>query len=132
METIDKLAWLLVVDRKVLYVRSKGKDLFFNAGGKREGSETDEQALIREIREELGVSLVPASIKYLAEFSAPAHGKVEGTLVRIKCFSADHQGELSPQSEIDELAWFSSKDRERTTATGKLILDWLAGQGMIA
>ncbi|MGC9551516.1 NUDIX domain-containing protein, partial [Vibrio metoecus] len=46
------LAWVLIQDGKLLAVRSKGKALFYFPGGKREAGESDEEALIREIKEE--------------------------------------------------------------------------------
>lgn len=125
METIDKLTWFCIKDRKVLFVRSRGKDSFYTPGGKREGGETDEQALIREIKEELNVDLVTNSIKYLETFKAQAHGKPEGVLVQLSSYSADFVGSLAPTSEIEELAWFTSNDKDRTSATGILVLHWL-------
>ena len=132
MASIDKLAWILLKDRTVLFVRPSGKEIFLNAGGKREGDETDEEALIREIKEELAVDLVPSSITYLETFSAQAAGHPEGTMVVITCFTADYaNGPLTPSSEIEELAWFTSKDAERTSITGRLILDYLKDKGLI-
>ncbi len=64
-KVIDKLAWIFIKDGKLLMVRSKGKELFYLPGGKREAGESDEQALVREIKEEISVDLVPDSIKYV-------------------------------------------------------------------
>jgi 8-oxo-dGTP pyrophosphatase MutT (NUDIX family) len=131
MPTIDKLSWFLVKDRTVLYVRAKGKELFFNPGGKREGSETDEQALTREIKEELGVGLVAGTFRHIQTFKAQAAGKPDGVMVESKCYTADHVGEPAPHSEIEELAWFTSADMRRTSVTGQLILRWLKEQDLI-
>ncbi|MFA0122432.1 NUDIX hydrolase, partial [Vibrio sp. 10N.261.48.A2] len=43
-KVIDKLAWIFIKDGKLLMVRSKGKELFYLPGGKREAGESDEQA----------------------------------------------------------------------------------------
>jgi 8-oxo-dGTP diphosphatase len=131
MNPIDKLAWILIRGRKVLYVRSKGKELFYNPGGKRDGSETDEQALTREIKEEVNVDLLPETITYVETFTAQAAGKPEGVMVEIKCYKADYQGTLAPASEIEELAWFTSADMERTSVTGQLILKYLKSNDFI-
>jgi len=128
---IDKIAWILIQNRKVLYVRTVSKELFYNAGGKREGSETDKQALIREIKEELNVDLVPESIEYLETFSAQAAGKPEGVMVEIKCYQARYHGLLTPVGEIEELAWFTSDDMERTSITGQLTLAYLKEHNLI-
>lgn len=61
MPTIDKVAWLHVVDGKLLAARSAGKDTWYLPGGKREEGESDVETLIREIAEELSVTLDPAS-----------------------------------------------------------------------
>lgn len=128
---IDKLAWLLVRNRKVLFLRSKGKRWFFSPGGKREGNETDQESLIREIQEELTVDLVPESITYLTTFSAPAAGQPEGVMVESKCYAAEYHGELTPASEIEELAWFRSTDTGGLTPMGVLIVEYLKKQNLI-
>ena len=131
MTMIDKLAWICTQDRKVLFVRSKNKDLFYTVGGKREGQETDEQALQREVQEEVDVSLVPETIHYLTTFKAQAHAQPEGVMVQLKCFAADHQGDLKPSAEIAELIWLASTDKERTTTPGAMVLDWLKEHDLI-
>lgn len=129
---IDKLAFILIKDKKVLMARARGKDVWLNPGGKRDVGESDEQALIREVKEEMSVDLVPESIKYYGTFEAQAHGKPEGTFVKITCYTSDYTGELMQAAEIEELAWFTSVDRERTSVTGQLILDDLHRKGLIA
>ncbi len=131
MNLIDKIAWVCIKNRKVLFVRSKGKDAFYNPGGKREGAESDSEALIREIKEEVSVDLLPATIKYLETFIAQAHGKPAGTRVEIKCWTADFVGDLRPNSEIEELAWLTSNDAARTSPTGQLTLAWLKRKNLI-
>ena len=86
---IDKLAWLYIQDGRLLSARSKNKTLFYLPGGKREVGESDEQALIREIKEEISVNLIPNSIQYVETFSAPADGKSSDTIVKLTCYFAD-------------------------------------------
>ncbi len=128
---IDKLAWMHIKDRKVLFARSFGKDVFYTPGGKREVGESDADALIREIREELDVDLVQDSLQLLHVFEGPAYGKVDGQQVRLTCYTGDYTGELKPFSEIEELVWLGSADTDHTTVTGTLVLHWLKEQGMI-
>ncbi len=127
---INKVAWLPVQDRKVLFVRAKGKELFYNAGGKPEKGEGDIEALARELQEELGVKLLPRTLEYLATFRGPVEGKPH-TFVQSRCYNAQCEGELVPSAEVEAFAWFTSADYERTTATGKLILDWLIERNLI-
>ena len=81
---IDKIAFIYIMERRVLAIVSKGRDVFYMPGGKRERGETDEQTLIREIEEELSVGIIPQSIRYYGTFKAQAHAKPEGTTVIAK------------------------------------------------
>ena len=129
---IDKLAWIQIVDKKIICTLSKGKDTYYIPGGKREVNETDHEALIREIKEELSVDLIPETIKSIGVFEAQAHGKPEGVVVQMTCYSSAYRGTLRPASEIAELAWFTHKDKEKCSAVDKIIFDWLHERGLIA
>ena len=100
---IDKLALILVRDRKQLVVRTAGKSAFFTPGGKREGAETDAQALVRECKEELDVDVAAETMEPYGVFQAQAFGKPEGTMVRMTCYTAEYTGTLTASSEIEEL-----------------------------
>ncbi|MBI2573846.1 MAG: NUDIX domain-containing protein [Candidatus Wildermuthbacteria bacterium] len=128
---IDKVAWLHIQNRKLLVVRSYGNDMFFMPGGKREQGESDALALLREAKEELNVDLIAATMKLVRVFEGEAHGKPPGTLLRSACYAAEHKGELKPSSEIEEIAWFTSKDTARATSNGLMIMRWLAEQNLI-
>lgn len=129
---IDKLAWLHIVDGKILCAVSKGKDAYYLPGGKREPGETDHQALIREIQEELSVDLIPATIRFAGVFAAQAHGKPQGTIVRMTCYEAGYQGALAPASEIAAADWLSYADRGKCSLVVQIIFDWLRDQGRLA
>ncbi|VVB76185.1 NUDIX domain protein [uncultured archaeon] len=53
MKEIHKIAALVVENNSFLMVRKAGKDIWTGLGGKPEGNETEEEALLREIKEEL-------------------------------------------------------------------------------
>ena len=129
---IDKLAWIQIVDKKVLCAKSKGKELYYIPGGKREPGESDQQAVIREISEELSVDLKSETIAYLGEFEAQADGKPQGTLVHMTCYTADYEGDIEPASEIAEFAWLGYADRDKCSLVVKIIFDWLLEKGLIA
>jgi len=126
MVEIDKLAWIHLEDGLLLGTRSRGKDKVYLPGGKREPGESDHQALLREIREELGVDLVPGTIRPAAVLRAPAHGKPAGVMVRLTCYTAAFTGTLRPESEIEELVWLGADDRDLCSAATLAVLDWLA------
>jgi 8-oxo-dGTP pyrophosphatase MutT (NUDIX family) len=129
--TITKAAWLCVRDRRVLAARSKGKSAFYLPGGKPEPGERMEEALIREVKEELSVDLVPASVLFVRRFTAQAHGKSAATTLRMECFSAEYIGEISPSNEIEEFAWLAYADYDKGSAAFKLVLDELRARGAI-
>lgn len=106
--SIDKLALIEIQDRKVLFARTRGQELSYSVGGKREEGETDIEALAREVREEISVEIVPETATLLHAFVGPAHGKPEGTVLEMKCFTCTYIGEPVPTSEIEELVWLSS------------------------
>lgn len=126
---LKAVAWLHWKDEKTLCVRSKGKDKFYIPGGKYEAGESDEGALVREIREELGVTLSPGSIREKMTVRAPAHGFLEPTTVEMKCFEAEYTGVLRAHSEIAELAWLSFEERSRCAPAARLAIEYLYNSG---
>lgn len=128
---VDKLAWVHLKDGKILMTRSRGKDVWYIGGGKREQGESDEEALMREVKEEFSVDMMLETIRHLGIFEAQAHGKSEGTMVRMTCYTGEYRGTLAPGAEIEELMWFTYGDRERTAPVDKIIFDWLKERGMI-
>ncbi len=128
---IDKLAFIEIQNRKILQTRSFGKDKWYIPGGKREENETDQQTLIREIKEELQIDLIPETITYYGTFEAQAHGKSEGTLVRMTCYTAKYQGELKPNAEIEKIDWFNYSRREDISPVDKIIFDDLKNKSLI-
>lgn len=126
---IDKIAYVRVENGKILSTRSKGRKKYYIPGGKREGNETDEETLIREIREELNVSIISATIKYLGTFTAQADSHSAGIIVKMTCYTAEFEGSLEPCSEIEEIKWLSYNDREQVSEVDKLIFDFLKETG---
>jgi len=131
MKEIDKIAWLYIKDKKILSTLSKGKDTYYFPGGKREENETDRETLLREINEELTVKIIPETIKYYGTFEAQAHGKAEGILVRMTCYTAEFEGELKPNAEIEEILWIDYKDIGSVSPVDKIILKDLLEKGLI-
>jgi 8-oxo-dGTP diphosphatase len=128
---IDKLAYIYIKDKKVLSTLSYGKDTWYIPGGKRERGETDEQALIREVKEELNVDLNPDTVQYYGTFEAQAHGKSEGTMVRMTCYTADFTGQIKANAEIEKTAFLGYADKSKTSQVDYLIFDSLHGKGLI-
>ncbi len=131
-QVIDKLAWIALNNRRFLAVRSYGKELFYLPGGKREVGESDSQALIREIKEELSIDLEPSSLRPAGVFKAQADGKAAGVEVQLTCYWAT-AGAEQPQAsaEIEELAWLNSDSRDRCSVAALKVLDWLIEQDLV-
>jgi 8-oxo-dGTP diphosphatase len=89
-KAIDKLAWLHIENRRVLCARSVGKSTFYDTGGKIDFGESDEEALVREIKGELSVDLDTTSLALFATLEAQADGKAEGVMVNITCYQGKY------------------------------------------
>ncbi len=131
MKKIDKIALIYIKDKKILSTLSKGKDTYYLPGGKREESESDEETLIRECKEELTIDINKNTIKYYGTFEAQAHGKAEGILVKMTCYTAEIDGKIQASSEIEEIKWLNYKDIDKISPVDKLIFNDLYKKGLI-
>jgi 8-oxo-dGTP diphosphatase len=103
--TIKVVAALIRDDAgRVLLVRKRGTAMFMQPGGKRDPGEDDVAALSREIAEELGCVLVPASVRPLGEFDAVAANEPRFR-VQANLYGVDVTGDILPSQEIDEAIW---------------------------
>lgn len=127
--TIDKIAWLKLANGKILSTRSKGKEVYYLPGGKREPGETDLETLVREIQEELAVTIDPTTAVHEGTFTAQAHGHPAGTEVQLTCYSAAHHGTPTASSEIAEVRWLTYEDRPVVSPVDQLIFDHLHETG---
>ncbi|OEO32068.1 DNA mismatch repair protein MutT [Devosia insulae DS-56] len=91
-------------DGRVLLVRKRGTNVFMQPGGKIEPGEASLAALQREVQEELGVAIDPATAHYLGRFSAPAAHETDATVVA-EVFWLAIQSNPVPQAEIEEARW---------------------------
>nr|WP_042938465.1 NUDIX domain-containing protein [Rhodococcus sp. AW25M09] len=89
----------------MIQTRSAGKSAFYMAGGKIDPGESPEQALHREIREELDATVIDA--RPLGVFECQAWGHPDGTSLEMTCFLADLSNEPTPTSEIAEIRYFT-------------------------
>jgi len=128
---IDTVAWVRAENGRILCARPRGKDIFYIPGGKREGRESDLQALSREITEELTVTLLPETVRHVGTYEAGQPGGHPGAtvVVRMSCYTGDYSGTLAPSSEIEELAWFCYADRPRVPPVDQMLFDDLQAAG---
>ncbi|MBF6068362.1 MULTISPECIES: NUDIX hydrolase [Nocardia] len=119
---IRTAAFAHVRDRRLLQARSTGKEVFYMAGGKIDAGETPEQAMHREVREELGVDVV--SYTELGIFRAAAYGHEPGVQLHMTCFTGVLDGDPTPSGEIAELRYFTVGEygAMRHVAPGSLLV----------
>ena len=106
---IEKAAGIIIKDRKAILTRSIGKNVFVPPGGKLEGSESQVTALIRELKEELGIDVTMEDLEFIDNYFAEAAGGSGKSLKMGVWMVKKYAGDMSPQSEIEEIAEVGSK-----------------------
>jgi 8-oxo-dGTP diphosphatase len=89
---------------QLLLVRKRGTVTFMQPGGKFEPGETGEEALIRELNEELGFVLDARDLEYVGRFSAAAANEA-GHMVDCDVHFTVVESEGVAAAEIEELIW---------------------------
>jgi 8-oxo-dGTP diphosphatase len=89
---------------QLLLVRKRDTETFMQPGGKFEEGETSEEALSRELREELGFELTALDFQYVGRFSAVAANEA-GHMVDCDVHFTVVETEGAVASEIEELRW---------------------------
>ncbi|WP_199482082.1 NUDIX hydrolase [Vibrio owensii] len=107
---MHKSAGIIIKDGSLLVLRSKGKDTFYAPGGKLDSGETSEQALCRELQEEVSIAVKEDVLTLFGRFEAPAHDKDDITLVMDVFFVNDSSGEVVASNEIEECQWVDSSN----------------------
>lgn len=97
-------------DGRMLLVRKRNTPFFMQPGGKPDAGETPEQALIRELNEELQLEITPEQLHSLGQFTDIAANEANHTVIadmfRIKTINSD----IVPAAEIEEILWLSPED----------------------
>ena len=103
-EIIIAAAVLLNERRQMLVVRKRGTTQFMQPGGKIDPGETPQQALHRELAEEIGLMLPEHAVRYEGVFREEAANE-PGADVVAHAFTARLHTEVLPQAEIEEVRW---------------------------
>lgn len=130
-QIIDQLAWIHIVDGRILMTRTEGREKYYTPCGKRKPGESDAEALFRKIEEKLGVQLKTPSLFFVGIFEAQADGHRPGVLVRMTCYEASYEGQLLPNSEIAEMVFLDYKDKHMVSEVDMLIFEFLLEKGKL-
>ncbi|MCY4779336.1 NUDIX domain-containing protein [Sphingobacterium sp. UT-1RO-CII-1] len=119
MEKTTKLptAGLLVIQNKrLLLAFSRNKKAWYLPGGKIDQGETAISGLIREIKEELNLTINQSELTYYCHISAPAYGENKNLIMEQECYLYDLNENISPSSEIEAVRFFSLEDYKNEPA----------------
>lgn len=109
MIPIRKSTAIIIKDKKILLVTNKDRQVFFwTPGGKLDEGETPEQALRRELKEELNIEVT----KETHYFTYLSNEEEDNKPREVYCYFIEYNGNPSCQSEIKELLWVSKNDIE--------------------
>jgi 8-oxo-dGTP diphosphatase len=110
MRTIHKIAAVVIKDNKFLMVRKEGKDIWTSLGGRLEEGETEEQCLLREIKEEANCNA--KILRKLGDFSAKA--VFDDAIVHLSTYLVELNGEIECiDSELAEIKFIDKNFKEQ-------------------
>lgn len=105
---IRKAAGIIISNQELLVERSIGKDFYIAPGGKIEQGESAEQALVRELEEELDIQIKQSDLRFFGSFHAAAANSPSQTVQMEVFLVSDWQGNIVA-NESQELQWINSK-----------------------
>lgn len=112
METscVIRIAAAVITDAAgaCLLVRKQGTTAFMQPGGKMEPGEMAEQALVRELKEELSIQVALSDLTYLGHFSDRAVNE-PGYIVEAEVYRVQGVNTVIPAAEIAEVVWINPR-----------------------
>src|SRR5688572_12222301 len=107
--TLHVVAAAIVQDGRLLVVSKRGAErVFYIPGGKPDPGETEYEALVRELREELGVHPVDAEPFSVVEELAA----LERVPMRMVVYTVALSGEPVPAAELAAMGWTDGRHDE--------------------
>ena len=97
-----------IEDGKVLLVRVRNNTLWYFPGGKIAENENPASALVRELSEELTISINIEDIRFLTDITAPSHDG--GDVVHLYLYTLNTLPPCTPGNEVSEIGWFFLSD----------------------
>lgn len=131
-DIIDKLAWIYVINQRVLMLGSQDHPYYFFPGGKKKKGTSDAMTLQKEIADALQIELDITTFKFIGIFEAEAEEYKPGILTRTTAYSASFSGIPTTFTETDQIVWLQYNDRDKVSEVDKLIFDFLKKSGQLA
>ncbi len=122
MEIHNKIAAIVIRDRKLLMCKKYDEPHFIMPGGKIEPGETPKTRLEIELKEETGLNLV--DMKYWNTYQA-VHFKDKNKLVVMETYLVSVTGNPRPGKEINEINWIDFSYKEKNIKLASINEDYL-------
>ncbi|QFQ02172.1 LOG family protein YvdD [Corynebacterium urogenitale] len=91
---------------RLLTVRKRGTEKFIQPGGKPEPGESDRQAALREVKEEVGLDLDPARLELVGVYSQEAANEADHTIeAHLFEYTERIETDVQVAAEIEEMRW---------------------------
>jgi|SRR3989338_5259504 len=103
---LKRISAVVIKDKKILLVTGYDESFYWTPGGKAEENEGAEDALRREIKEELNLNIMSLRkyMKYIGE------NLTTKKTMEVDCYLVKTKGVLKPQKEITKFIWAKKED----------------------
>ena len=109
IDTLIVVAYVVVVEGRLLVVRKRHTTKFMFPGGKPLPDEPYWTAVAREVEEELGCRADPTSMTCLGEYTTAAANEANTQLIA-HVYQGRLLGQPTPTNEIEELCWITGQE----------------------
>ncbi len=133
-EKLPTAGLIVIKNKQLLLAYSKNKQAWYLPGGKIDKGETAIQSLIREIKEELNLTIEEQDLTFYRHIAAPAYGEAAHIIMEQDSFLYELTQEINPANEIAAVQFFDlpSYHKEPAQVPGVLLLfEHLEEDGLI-
>lgn len=113
-----------IKDNKILLVKVRDNEKYYLPGGKIEADESDIDSLVREMVEELSVTLEASKLTYLDTIVGPAYPDTENE-VELRCYTYEGLGQIKKSSEITDVQYIDMNDTTNIAPAVKVLIQKL-------
>jgi len=117
IKIINKIAAIILKDKKLLLVRKKSGDVLISPSGMIMENETPEETLKRELKEELDVDMI--SKKPFGIFTDKA--TYEDAHLIMYTYFVETRGDFKPKSEIENFEWVGKDYRKNNVKVASIL-----------